>query len=102
MNQDEYDALILRARRERDERNRAGESAHFELQFDIATALYLVGNLQLALRHPENTGAAAAVARETVAGLIEAMRKDGFRAHAELASLGCANECEDEAAAIVQ
>jgi hypothetical protein len=58
------------------------------LHLDLNSALALVGNLQLALRHPDNTGSAAAVARQIIDGLIARMTASGLEANAELARLG--------------
>lgn len=55
---------------------------------DLHSALSLVGNLQLALRHPQNNGAAAAVARRIIDGIIERFEQAGLAAHAEAARLG--------------
>jgi hypothetical protein len=55
-------------------------------------AICLIGQLQLALRHPGNTGAAAHVGRKMIEGLLARLREGGFPAHAELAEMG--NEVE--------
>jgi hypothetical protein len=76
---------------ERCDRERiACDAQNFKLPvtFDLATALAIIGNLQLALRHPANIGPSGRVARETIDGMIRTMRECGLTAHAELARLG--------------
>lgn len=58
------------------------------VEFDLCTAIAIIGNLQLALRHPANVGASAEIARELIDGMIHRMREAGLTAHAELARLG--------------
>lgn len=58
------------------------------LVFDLSSLLCLVANLQLALRHPGNTGAAKQLARATIDGIIERVSEAGFSATAELMKLG--------------
>lgn len=41
------------------------------VELDGMTAFMLIGQLQLALRHPQNRGASAGVARRVADGLIE-------------------------------
>src|SRR5258708_5797312 len=60
----------------------------FPLYLDQTSVLCLIANLQLALRHPGNTGASAAVARKFVDGMISRMKDAGLVATAELARLG--------------
>lgn len=55
---------------------------------DLTSALAIVGNLQVALRHPANNGPAAKIARQVVDSIIEMMLDAGFPALAELAMLG--------------
>lgn len=76
--------LMERVRAEYDQA--AGWSLPLEL--DLHSALCLVGNLQLALRHPGNTGPSAGVARRIVDGIISRFESTGYPAHAELARLG--------------
>jgi hypothetical protein len=40
------------------------------IEFDFGTCIMLIGQLQLALRHPKNTGPSAIVARQVVEKLI--------------------------------
>ena len=75
----------------REERERLGGELFPVFAFvllDLDSALCLVGNLQLALRHPGNTGLSAKTARETIDGIIERAREAGYSAHAELMKLG--------------
>ncbi len=58
------------------------------LHLDLLALLTLVGNLQLSLRHPANTGPSALAARQIIEQIIERLREDGLTAHAELATLG--------------
>ena len=58
------------------------------IELDLHSALCLVANLQLALRHPGNTGPSAGVARRVVDGIIARFESTGYPAHAELARLG--------------
>jgi hypothetical protein len=58
------------------------------LDLDLTSVLALVVNLQIALRHPSNTGASAKIMRELLRKLIEGMRDRGFVAHAEACELG--------------
>lgn len=66
------------------------KAANFRLpvEMDLESAICIVGNLQLALRHPQNNGPSAKVARDTIDGIIRRMRESGLTAHAELARLG--------------
>ena len=69
----------------------ADESYLIAVHFSPQAAMCVVGNLQLALRHPKNVGESADIARRVIAGLIERLREGGFPAHAELAEAG--EEC---------
>jgi hypothetical protein len=51
-------------------------------------ALLLAGQLQLALRHPKNTGFAAEATRQLIDAIIALFRAKGLHAHAEFAILG--------------
>ena len=69
------------------EQRRAGDwQAHFSL--DLSSILQLCANLQLALRHPGNTGPAADTARTMVDRLRAELLARGFTAHAEIIALG--------------
>lgn len=81
----EQECLVQRIR---EERERLGDEFQLPVLLDLDSALCLVGNLQLALRHPENTGPSAAVARRAIDGIIERAREAGYSAHAELMKLG--------------
>jgi hypothetical protein len=58
------------------------------VHLDIPSALSLIGNLQLALRHPANEGPSATIARKFIDGLIDRMITAGLYRVAELAKLG--------------
>ena len=60
----------------------------FPVEFDLASLVAIAANLQLALRHPGNSGASARVARSFVDGVIEMLEVNGFSAHAELVRRG--------------
>jgi hypothetical protein len=51
-------------------------------------AILLAGQIQLALRHPQNNGSAAEAVSKIVAYVIECFRAGNMPAHAELAALG--------------
>jgi hypothetical protein len=78
-------------RRVQEESDRAPDDLHFPIYLDLATVMEIIGNLQLALRHPLNGGAAAQAARAFIDGMIKRMREAGYPAHAELAQVG--EEC---------
>jgi hypothetical protein len=65
-----------------------GEAFFLPIHLDLTSAVELVGNLQLALRHPENRGHAAQMARQMIDGIIQKVKEAGFDAHAELMLLG--------------
>lgn len=58
------------------------------LQLDVGHLAALVANLQLALRHPANTGATGEVARTLVDGIIAAVEREGRPALAALLRAG--------------
>jgi hypothetical protein len=60
----------------------------FPLHVDVQSAMSLIANLQLALRHPGNNGISAEVARRTIDGLIGMMAQCGLEATAAIARLG--------------
>jgi len=55
---------------------------------DIHTACCLIGNLQLALRHPANTGPSREVTRQFIDGIIREIERHGYLKVAELLRLG--------------
>lgn len=59
----------------------------FTLQTDAITAWSLMSQLQLALRHPENTGPTADMARDTAQKMIEVLAPPGT-ALREVAEMG--------------
>src|ERR1700722_18839410 len=58
------------------------------LNLDLTATLGLVGNLQIAFRHPGNTGPSAQMMRDLVRHIIEGMRERGYVATAEACMLG--------------
>jgi hypothetical protein len=58
------------------------------VHMDLATALAVVGALQLALRHPANTGPSSEAVRGVIAAVIQRIEEDGFPSLAGLARLG--------------
>jgi hypothetical protein len=85
--------LIQRVARE--ELDRDGD-APLAVQLGPAAALAIIGNLQLALRYPENNGANARIARKLIDALILMLDEAKLPAHAQLARLGDdpGNDCE--------
>ena len=73
---------------------RAGEEARalpdfvLPVHFDLTAALAIIGNLQLALRHPANIGPSSQLLRRVIDGMIERIEKSGLPANAEIARLG--------------
>ena len=63
-------------------------SFRMPLHLDLTAGCALIGNLQLALRHPDNVNESARVARQIIDGLITMMATCGFHAHAEMCRLG--------------
>jgi hypothetical protein len=65
-------------------------AADWKIQFelDLASALSLCANLQLALRHPHNNGPTAGTARRLIDEIRAGVEERGFTAHAELIGLG--------------
>lgn len=66
------------------------DGANFRLpvMLDLDSSLCLVGLLQLALRHPDNTGRCARTAQAIIGGVIDSLHEAGFHAAAELAGCG--------------
>jgi hypothetical protein len=58
------------------------------VELDYAMALALIGNLQLALRHPNNAGMASRKTRLLIDSLIAQMIARGYNACAFLATCG--------------
>lgn len=58
------------------------------LDLDLSGSMGLVGNLQLALRHPGNRGPIAKQMRGLIRSVIAGMRERGFAATAEACELG--------------
>lgn len=60
----------------------------FPILLDLESSMCLVAQLQLALRHPSNSGNSADVARTIIEGIIDGFHQAGLHACAELARLG--------------
>jgi len=58
------------------------------VHLDIQTLMCLVGALQLALRHPGNTGPSSQVVRQVIDAIIDRLEVHGYRAVAHLMRLG--------------
>jgi hypothetical protein len=70
------------------EQKRAGD---WKIQFslDLNTTLALIGNLQLALRHPANqSGTSYEVARDLIDDIHTGLKERGFHAHARMIEFG--------------
>jgi hypothetical protein len=80
----EVKALSLRALAE----FRSKGNLPLMVELDVASAIAVIGSLQLALRHPEHKGACAKAARALIDGLIEMIRQMGFEYNALMARLG--------------
>jgi hypothetical protein len=76
------------------ERQRKGAIV-LPVSLDLESAMMLIANLQLALRHPGNNGRSARLAREVIDGLIERIEKLGYVANARVARLGDNPECDE-------
>jgi hypothetical protein len=64
------------------------EGVPFMVVLHLGAVIPLIANLQVALRHPLNPEATAAIARAMIDGLIRQLREANCPAHAELALLG--------------
>jgi hypothetical protein len=58
------------------------------VHMDLATAIAVVANLQLALRHELNHGPTAKQARVVIDEIITRLKEDGYPATAEFMKLG--------------
>ena len=72
-----------------------GSEWKLPVEIDLLSAMCLVGNLQLALRHPNNHGHSAQVAREFIDGVIERMEQCGLVVTARIMRLGDDPACDD-------
>ena len=54
------------------------------VHMDLISLLCLVGSLQLALRHPANTGPCATILRGAIKQITERLTEEGYPANAEL------------------
>ena len=59
-----------------------------QFELDITSAMALVGNLQLALRHPLNDGPSSIVARQLIDDLRQGLLGRNLKAHAKMIELG--------------
>ena len=58
------------------------------VHMDLHVIMCVVGALQLALRHPANTGPSSLVVREMIDGIISRVEEAGYVATAEMMRLG--------------
>lgn len=58
------------------------------IEIDVGMVMALIGNIQLALRHPANTGASATSAKAIVAMFIQRLKEENFTCTAAIAELG--------------
>jgi hypothetical protein len=65
-----------------------------EMSFNPSSLFYLVANLQLALRHPQNDGAAAEFARLVCSRIEEHFQARGYAAMCEMIRRGWTVEPE--------
>jgi hypothetical protein len=70
------------------EEHKQADGIQLVLNLDIGTALVVIAQIQLALRHPSNTGASAAIARQVIDGMIGQMEDAGLTAFADAARTG--------------
>lgn len=58
------------------------------LHLDLTALACMVGNLQLALRHPANNGPSSKVVRKIIEEITQRVQDEGFPTHAEVMRLG--------------
>lgn len=75
-------------RRFLDEVKDLGGDIQLPLFLDLQSAVCLLSQLQLALRHPGNKGVGRTVARRAIDGIMARLRECGYEATAELCALG--------------
>lgn len=68
--------------------NEARKDYALPVLFSLATAVAVIGNLQMSLRHPDNTGEAARIVRNVIDQMLAKLVRDGFLATAAVAALG--------------
>lgn len=56
---------------------RALKGRPFILETDVVTAWIIIGQVQLALRHPKNTGPTAEIARRAIEHMIQVVAPEG-------------------------
>jgi hypothetical protein len=62
--------------------------------FDMASAVAVIGCLQLALRHPRHPPASASVIRTVIDSMAERMREGGFVHYAKIIEMGYDPGCD--------
>jgi hypothetical protein len=77
--------LLIEAKREHDQ----APDYVLPVVMDLLTLSAVAGHLQLALRHPGNTGPSAKIVRSLIEQIIERLEHDGFLANAKAIRLGC-------------
>jgi hypothetical protein len=80
----EKQKLLLRIAQEA----RIGKDFILPVHLDLHSLMCLVGALQLALRHPANTGPSSKVVRELIDAIIARVGNEGCVATAEMLRLG--------------
>jgi len=65
-----------------------GNDYELPVLLNLTAAVVVVGSLQLALRHPANTGSSSRVVRSVIDKIIARLTDDGFPGFAMLAKLG--------------
>jgi hypothetical protein len=70
------------------EEMKAGKNFILPVHLDLHSLTCVVGSLQLALRHPANTGPSSKVVRELIDGIIERVEHAGYVVTAQILRLG--------------
>lgn len=70
------------------EEAKAGKNFILPIHLDLHSLMCVVGALQLALRHPANTGPSSKVVRELIDGIIERVEHAGYVVTAQILRLG--------------
>jgi hypothetical protein len=76
--------LVARMKQEREK----DKDFQLPILLDLDGLLCLIGNLQLALRHPGNRGEPASAARQIKDAIMCRLFEEGYIAHVEFARLG--------------
>lgn len=82
----DLDAKLF-AQRMAEERQRIG-AIKIPIELDATSTVQLISQLQLALRHPDNTGPGSDLAKVLLRSLTRVLSEMGYEAHAELAAMG--------------